>query len=108
MDAGQDDPTSKGRSRVGRKRDKKHDFQHSGLIDGQTVEGGADLSLAAGFPEDGRAGCVAATPDLAHQTCGVKLLDPVALSGSQFRVKASGGNASVRRRESERNCMERL
>jgi len=60
---------------VGRKRDQKDDFQHSGLFDRQAVEGGPDLGLAAYFPEDGRAGHVATAPDLANEAGGVKFLD---------------------------------
>jgi hypothetical protein len=66
---------------VGHKRDKIHNFQHSRLIDGQTVEGGANLSLAGSLPEDGRARCVATAPDLAKEAGGVKVLDALSLAG---------------------------
>lgn len=76
---------------VGRKRNQKQDFQQSGLIDGQAVEGGADFGFAAGFPEDSRAWNVAATPDLAKETGGVKLLYALGLAGGKLRREGFGG-----------------
>ena len=64
---------------------KRDDLQHACLGDGQAGEGGANVGLRWGFPEDGGSGHVSALPDLAEEASGIKFLDSTALCRDQLR-----------------------